>query len=112
MANRPLLLLTTTALAATIALSLPSNAASGPIERACNASSRSASTPRLCDCIQQVANVRLSNRQDQRLAATFFATPHKAQDIRQSDRSSHEAFWLRYKAFAETAELSCKAAAG
>lgn len=89
-------------------LSLASPLHAGQIERACNASDRSAASPRLCDCIQQVADARLKKR-DQRMAASFFKTPHKAQEIRQSDSRSHEEFWQRYKAFTATAEASCRA---
>ncbi|TCS67475.1 hypothetical protein [Primorskyibacter sedentarius] len=81
--------------------------ASGPISRACLASERKASSPRLCGCIQTVANRTLDGG-DQRLAAKFFGDPHHAQEIRQSDRSSHEVFWKKYKSFASSAERSCR----
>jgi hypothetical protein len=81
----------------------------GPMERACNKSERRASNRSLCNCIQQVADFKLSNK-DQRLAASFFKDPHKAQAIRQSDSRSHEAFWQRYKDFASVAGASCRAA--
>lgn len=76
------------------------------IERACNNSNRSAANPPLCKCIQRVADQVLT-RSDQRLAARFFKDPQKAQDVRQSDRTSHEEFWLRYKTFGTTAKDIC-----
>lgn len=95
--------------AAILAVFLVSSpAVAGPMEKACNRSDRAASNRSLCNCIQQVADFKLSGK-DQRLAATFFKDPAKAQEIRQSDRRSHEAFWLRYKEFASVAEASCQA---
>jgi hypothetical protein len=79
---------------------------SGPISRACMASERKARNARLCGCIQTVADRELSG-QDQRIAVTFFKDPHRAQEIRQSDRPNHENLWLRYKAFSTRAEASC-----
>jgi len=79
----------------------------GAIERACNSSARSA--PRAtCSCIQQVANAKLT-RTDQRMAAKFFKKPQLAQDTRQSDSPSKERFWLRYKAFGQSAAQQCSA---
>lgn len=77
----------------------------GTIERACNSSPRNASRT-TCSCIQQVADVRLSN-QDQKQAAKFFANPQLAQDTRQSDNAAKERFWLRYKAFGLSAAEQC-----
>lgn len=82
-------------------------AAAGPIERACLSSGRSASM-QLCTCIQQAADLTLTGR-DQSRAAEFFRDPHQAQVVRQSDRSSDEDFWQRYRAFGQTAEAYCKA---
>lgn len=76
------------------------------IERACNRSDRPAANRNLCGCIQDVADLMLSGS-EQRLAASFFKDPHKSQEIRQSDRSSHEAFWQRWKEFGETAQIYC-----
>ncbi len=76
------------------------------IRKACLKAARPAATAQLCRCIQQVADKRLK-RKDQKLAASFFKDPHKAQEIRQSDNSNHEAFWTRYKAFGAAAEESC-----
>lgn len=81
--------------------------ATGPISAACVRSDRRAANSRLCGCIQAVANRELSGA-DQRLAAKFFRDPHQAQEIRQSDRRSHEIFWKRYRAFADSAEAQCR----
>lgn len=81
-------------------------ATANEIERACLKSDRGSGKSSLCGCIQDAANLTLSSR-DQRLAASFFTNPHRAQEIRQSDRRTHEAFWERYKNFGETAELFC-----
>ncbi|MEM6619472.1 MAG: hypothetical protein AAF631_09235 [Pseudomonadota bacterium] len=90
--------------ALTLTVAAPVNA--GRIERACNASDRSASRA-LCSCIQRVADQKLT-RTDQRLAAQFFADPQLAQDTRQSDDTRKEAFWKRYKAFGAAATRSCR----
>lgn len=81
-------------------------AGAGPIERACAQSERGAQNRQLCGCIQQVADITL-DRRDQRMAAKFFADPHMAQEIRQSDRRSHETFWRKYRAFGSAAESYC-----
>jgi hypothetical protein len=81
--------------------------ASGPISNACLTANRKSANRRLCGCIQGVANSSLSSS-DQRLAASFFSNPHKAQEIRQSDVSSNERFWKKYKAFAAHSERVCK----
>jgi hypothetical protein len=88
------------ALAATV-----TPAVSGKIERACNKSERSVSRS-TCSCIQNVADARLS-RTDQSLAAKFFKDPQMAQDTRQSDNRSKEAFWKRYKSFGSEAAKHC-----
>lgn len=79
----------------------------GILERACNGSDRRAANRALCGCIQKVADITL-DRRDQRLAAKFFADPHRAQEVRQSDRPSHEIFWQKYKAFGQSAERYCR----
>lgn len=84
----------------------PVSASAGSIERACMSSDRAANNRALCGCIQQVADMTLTNS-DQRQAAKFFKDPQRAQDIRQSDNASHEAFWQRYKAFGNTAAQYC-----
>ena len=76
------------------------------IERACLSSDRGAGQRGLCGCIQDAANRTLSQK-DQKLAASFFKEPDKAQRIRQSDSRNHERFWDRYKNFAQTAETYC-----
>lgn len=92
-----------------VALGLTSSAAfAGPIERACLKSDRRAVSRPLCNCVQQVADLTLDSG-DQRLAATFFSDPHRAQVIRQSDNSGHERFWKRYKQFGANAESYCRA---
>jgi hypothetical protein len=86
-----------------------SAALAGPIERACLKADRKAASRPLCNCVQQVADLTLSSG-DQRLAATFFTDPHRAQVIRQSDKRGHEKFWKRYKQFGASAESYCRAA--
>ncbi len=81
-------------------------AAAGPVEKACLKSGSSAASPALCGCIQQVADMTLSG-DDQKMAARLIKDPDKAQEIRTSDNARHEAFWLRYKSFGETAESFC-----
>ncbi|MEN8895910.1 MAG: arginine transporter [Yoonia sp.] len=78
----------------------------GDIGKACIAADRKAASPRLCSCVQQVANQTLSGS-DQRRAATFFDDPQKAQDTRQSNGFTNERFWKRYKAFSAAAKESC-----
>ncbi|CUH54201.1 hypothetical protein [Shimia marina] len=85
---------------------LPSETEAGTMTRACLRSDRDGATRSMCRCIQKVANQSLS-RSDQKLAASFIKEPHKAQEIRQSDRRSHETFWLRYKSFGNDVTASC-----
>ncbi len=85
---------------------LAGTAGAGTIERACMKSDRKAANRSLCGCIQNVADLTLSDK-DQRLAAKFFKDPHMAQEIRQSDRAAHGVFWEKYKAFGRTAETYC-----
>lgn len=80
-------------------------AEAGRIERACLKSDRNPSRT-ICGCIQRVADQILTGS-DQRLAARFFSNPQLAQDTRQSGDRRKEEFWLRYKAFGETAEKVC-----
>ena len=96
----------TTILTTTLVILATGAAQAGPISRACNASDRKASSPRLCHCIQRVANDTL-DRSDQRLAAKFFKEPDLAQEIKMSDNRSHENFWKKYKAFGTTASKTC-----
>ena len=88
-------------------MSVPSAEAGSTIERACLKSNRRAASKPLCGCIQRVADQMLT-RKDQRLAAKFFKDPHRAQEIRQSDRAAHEEFWKRYKAFGQSAGDICR----
>lgn len=103
--KRPFLVAATFAVSVSAALS-PMPTSAGAIERACMSSDRAANNRALCGCIQDVADLTLSNR-DQRQAAKFFKKPQKAQDIRQSDNRNHESFWLRYKAFGNAAARYC-----
>ena len=80
--------------------------ANGPINKACMASDRKARSRTLCGCIQAMANNTLSGSQ-QRVAVSFYADPHKAQQMRQSDSVAHEAFWQDYKAYSDTAKRTC-----
>ena len=80
----------------------------GPIARACMASERKARNEALCGCIQTVANQDLSGA-DQRMAVSFYDDPHRAQVMRQSDNPRDEAFWLRYRGYAERSEQLCRA---
>ena len=77
------------------------------IKNACMGSDRAGGNYALCGCIQDAANRTLTNS-DQRLAATFFNNPHRAQEIRQSNRRSHEVFWERYRNFGNAAETFCR----
>ncbi len=82
--------------------------AAGPVETACNRSSRDAANPMLCDCIQQVADMTLTGG-DQRRAAGFFKDPEKAHKVWMSKSKSDDLFWDRYKSFGEMAEAYCAA---
>ncbi len=90
-----------------IATVLAAPAFAEQIERACMKSERGAGNRALCGCIQDAANMTLS-ASDQRLAASFFVDPHKAQEVRQSSSRRNEAFWTRYQNFGETAETFCR----
>lgn len=80
-------------------------ASAGTIRDACMKGERRGS-PQLCSCIQSAADRTLS-KSDQRLAATFFSDPDRAQEVRQSKSRSHSVFWERYKNFGQTAEAYC-----
>ena len=94
------------ALAGVLAPMVPAPLEAGTITRACMKSDRKAANRRLCACIQRAARKTLSSS-EQRMAASFFKDPHRSQRIRQSDRSSHETFWKRYKRFGERAKQMC-----
>ena len=79
----------------------------GPITSACMQAGRSGATLQRCGCLQSVANSEL-NSSDQRLGASFFEDPHRAQEIRQSASRNHEDFWDRWNAFSEKAAELCK----
>jgi hypothetical protein len=81
--------------------------ATGPILDACMSADRPAASARLCGCVQFVADRTLSGG-EQRRAVRFFRDPHEAQVVRQSDRPRDEAFWPRYRAFADQAERICR----
>ena len=81
--------------------------ATGPISKACTTSDRRDANKMVCGCIQSIANQSLTSA-DQKLAATFYDDPQKAQDVKMSKSSSHDAFWDRYKVYASRSERSCK----
>jgi hypothetical protein len=80
--------------------------ASGEIGRACVRADREAATSSLCSCVQRVASQTLSSA-EQRRAADFFANPDNAEEVRRSDAARDDAFWERYRAFADRAEAVC-----
>ena len=80
--------------------------ASGPIQAACVQADRKAANPRLCGCIQAVANQKLTSKQ-QRQAVTFFRDPHQAQVARQEGSRQ---FWTTYKAWAASSKRVCNGA--
>ena len=79
---------------------------SGPIATACMQAGRSGASYTRCGCVQSVADASLSHG-DQRLGASFFSDPHRAQEIRQSDKIGHSEFWKRWKAFGDKAAEIC-----
>jgi len=79
---------------------------SGEIGRACIRSDRDAANPALCSCIQRVANQSLSAA-DQNRAADFFGNPDRAEAVKKSDSARDDAFWERYRAFADRASATC-----
>ncbi|MDO6483202.1 hypothetical protein [Shimia thalassica] len=98
--------LRTALIAALISPIVISTADAGRISNACMQSDRKAKSRNLCRCIQNVADQNLTRR-DQKMAASFFSDPHKAQEIRQSDNRSHEDFWKRYSEFGGVVAASC-----
>jgi hypothetical protein len=95
-------------LALAIAGSLaPLPAAANPIERACLQSDRAAGNRALCACIGAAAD-RTLTRSQMREGARFFSDPQRAQDVRMSDRRSHEDLWRAWRNFGETAEALCR----
>ncbi len=85
---------------------LPQAASAAGVNRACLQSDRKAVSRQLCSCIDRVARGTL-NGSEQRLAATLILEPLRSQDIRFSDRRSHERFWENYKQFSTTAQRIC-----
>ncbi|MCA8878954.1 MAG: hypothetical protein KDA73_03150 [Rhodobacteraceae bacterium] len=81
-------------------------AAAGQIASACSASDRAGGNIRLCGCIQAVAD-RMLTRDDQRLAASFFKDPQRAQDVRMSKTDRDNLFWDRYERFGQAAAQNC-----
>jgi hypothetical protein len=94
------------AVAFTAPVVAPAPADARQIERACIQSGRRAASRSLCTCIQGVADQLLTGR-EQRLAASFFEDPHRAQELRTSDRQRDETFWKRYKQFGSVAAQRC-----
>ena len=90
-----------------LSLMMVGAASAGPIENACLRSDRDAANRQLCSCIQRVANVTLGGG-DQRLVASFFKNPDKAQTVRMSQSARDDAFWDRYKVFGEQAAMACQ----
>lgn len=88
---------------------LPGQAAfaGGSIERACLQADRAAASRALCGCIQDVANAMLTGTERSKVVK-FFKDPHKSQATRQSDRSSDERFWKKYKKFGQTVTSYCR----
>ena len=81
--------------------------ASGVVGRACMEGGRSAANARLCGCIQGVASQTLSRGEQSRVAG-WFADPDEAQAWRTRDDAGSEAFWRRYRDFAEQSERLCR----
>lgn len=99
--------LTALVLLAMLATSLPAPPAdAGVVERACRTSDRGARDAATCSCIDRLARQELT-RSQRRKVARFFDDPHRAQEVRQSDRASDRAFWERYKAFGARVEQAC-----
>ncbi len=93
-------------IAAVFALAGPSAAQAEAIERACMNSGREAASHCLCSCIQNLADMMLSRR-DQVIAASFLRSPDLSQEVRQSNRRSDERFWKKYTSFGHSAEMNC-----
>lgn len=95
-------------IAASLALAVlsPGIAFAGPIENACNDSSRAQANRQLCRCIDSVARHTLT-RSEQRRAARFFSDPDEAQEVRMSRTRADNEFWARYRAFGQEAERVC-----
>jgi hypothetical protein len=92
--------------AVVLSLAAPAQAGLGALDRACRKSNRPSATPEMCRCIQRVANDSLT-RSERRKAAKFFKDPQRAQNMRQSDRSSDKIMWKKYKVFGQRAREIC-----
>jgi hypothetical protein len=57
--------------------------------------------------VQWVADQELTKTQQSR-GAGYFRNKQKLQDVRQSDRSSDEAFWKAWKAYGQSAARQCR----
>ena len=80
--------------------------ATGPIYSAWRQADRKQASRSQCGCVQAVANQSL-DASDQRRGAGFFTDPQEAQDVRTSDRTIDERFWLRWKAYGDKAAQIC-----
>ncbi|WP_299293605.1 hypothetical protein [uncultured Tateyamaria sp.] len=78
----------------------------GPIFSACRSAGRKQASRERCGCVQAVANQSLS-ADDQRRGARFFSDPHQAQVVRQSDRSTDERFWRKWRDYSDRAARLC-----
>ena len=94
------------ALVAASVVTLPQAAAANPIERACLGSDRPAASRSLCRCIGNAADLTL-NGSDMRVGARFFRDPGQAERVQLSDTARDDAFWRRWRQFAQTAEAMC-----
>ncbi|MBR9763806.1 MAG: hypothetical protein GYB53_09840 [Rhodobacteraceae bacterium] len=96
------------AAAAIAFLSIPGGAQADTIRRACLTSPNGGASIQLCGCIQGVADLVLSSR-DQRTAAKFFRSPDKAQEMKMSSSRSDARFWEKYSYFGAVAQEQCAA---
>ncbi|PJE28922.1 hypothetical protein SAMN06297129_1221 [Pseudooceanicola antarcticus] len=94
------------AAAAFALLTIPGGAQADTIRKACLKSPNGAASYQLCGCIQGVADLVLSSR-DQRTAAKLFRSPDKAQDMKMSASRSDERFWEKYSYFGSIAQEQC-----
>lgn len=94
-------------LAALVLVGVASAVSAGPVERACVNSARAKGNSALCGCVQKVADVTLSGK-DQLMVAQFFLSPDKAEEVRMQSTPSANAFWDRYTLFGEQAEMACR----
>ena len=78
----------------------------GEIERACHAATEATSSQDLCTCIQDVAEQRLSAR-EQKVIAGWLIDPDKAMTIRTSKRRHDVQLWSRYREFGSIAQDLC-----